>query len=137
MKYLLMLWMLVATTVFAQQNSDAPEPMIENSLIFRKFDNALFEKAQSEGKPILLIFSKFDCPGCRTQAPTLAKILKDPQYKDIEIFQIDFMKQQDLNKRFDAKGWTLLVAYRGSKEVKRDFGLKRPSELKNFLSTLL
>lgn len=137
MKYFLIFWMLLTTTVFAQQTKDEPEPMIENSLIFRKFDSALFEKAQSSGKSILLIFSKSDCPGCRTQAPTLAKILKEPEYKDLEIFQIDFMKQQDLNTRFDAKGWTLLVGFKGTKEVRREFALKRPSELKQFLNSLL
>lgn len=136
MKYLVVFFMLFSTLVFAQ-DTDQPEPMIENSLIFRKYDQQLFDKAQADNKPILLIFSKFDCPGCRTQAPTLAKVLKNPDYKNIEIFQIDFLKQQDLNKKFDAKGWTLLVGFKGKKEINREFGLHKPSQLNRFLKALL
>ena len=154
-KMILMFTVLICSQAFAQTNpqsvpsnpknlmypsfpaDDQPEPMIENSLIFRKFDLQLFEMAQKQGRSILLIFSKFDCPGCRTQAPTLAKILKDPEYKNIEIFQIDYLKQTDLNKKFNAPGWTLLVGFKGTNEVQRAPGLKQPSHLRNFLKFLL
>lgn len=136
--------MFFSSNVYAQDNqqasvqieNDYPEQMIENSLIFRKYDQTLFDRAQAEGKPILVIISKSDCPGCRTQAPTLAKILKDNEYKAIEVFQIDFINQPDLAKKFNAPGWTLLIGYKGKVEVNRQFALKRPSELKQFLKSL-
>lgn len=150
MKILILASILFSISAFAQSNSgitanqhsqnlenDQPEAMIENSLIFRKYDQAMFERAQAAGKSILVIISKSDCPGCRVQAPTLAKILKESKYGNIEIFQTDFINQPDLNKKFNTTGWTLLIGYKGSKEISRAYGLKRPSELKNFLMPLL
>ena len=145
MKFLIIASMLVFGAVQAQQpqqqapqqtENDYPEQMIENSLIFRKYDQALFDRAQAEGKPILVIISKGDCPNCRLQAPTLQKILKESEYKDIEVFQIDFINQPDLAKKFNAPGWTLLIGFKGKMEVNRQFALKSPSELKQFLKSL-
>lgn len=133
MKYFLIALMFFFATAHA---GDEPEAMIANSMIFRKFDQSLFDSAQAEGKPILVIVSKSDCPGCRTQAPTLAKILKESEYKDIEVFQTDFVNQPDLAKKFNAAGWTLLIAYKGKTEVNRAYGLMKPSQLKQFLITL-
>ena len=150
MKTLVIATILFSISAFAQTNSgmittqhsqnlegDQSEAMIENSLIFRKYDQAMFDRAQAEGKSILVIVSKSDCPSCRVQAPTLAKVLKESKYGNIEIFQTDYINQPDLNKKFNATGWTLLIGFKGTREVNRSYGLKRPSELKNFLMTLL
>ena len=112
---------------------DQPEPRIPNSLVLRKFNDALFEKAQKEGKLTLLVFSKSDCPGCTAQVPTLLKVLKDSTFQGIEVFQIDFINQPDLNQRFNVRGWTHLLAYKSGREIKRSAGQKSPSQIRNFL----
>ena len=112
---------------------DQPEPRIPNSLVLRKFNEALFEKAQKEGKLTLLVFSKSDCPGCTTQVPTLLKVLKDSAFQGIEVFQIDFINQPDLNQRFNVRGWTHLLAFKSGREIKRSAGQKSPSQIRNFL----
>ena len=112
---------------------DQPEPRISNSLILRPFNNEQFEKAQKDNKNIVLVFSKADCPGCRAQIPTLIKVLKEPEFQSIEVFQIDFINQPDLNKKFNVPGWTHLVGFKGNKEVKRAAGAKSPSQIRTFL----
>lgn len=112
---------------------DQPEPRIPNSLVLRKFNEALYEKAQKDGKMTLLVFSKSDCPGCTAQVPTLLKVLKDSAFQGIEVFQIDFINQPDLNQRFNVRGWTHLLAFKSGREIKRSAGQRSPSQIRNFL----
>jgi thiol-disulfide isomerase/thioredoxin len=155
MKLLLIITLLFSVSLFAQMNQqnnsanklnlaypdypadDQPEPQIANPMIFNKFDSAAFEKAQAGGKKILLVFTKYDCPGCKAQVPTLAKLLKNSEYKDIEVFQIDYLNQPELNKRFQITGWTILVGFKGTTEISRAPGLKSPSQINKFLKLLI
>jgi thiol-disulfide isomerase/thioredoxin len=103
----------------------------------RKFEDALFLQAQAAGKPILLVFSKSDCPNCTLQAPTLERLLKEDEFKGIEVFQIDFVNQKDLAARFNMNAWSALIGMKGADLRFRSVGLTKPADLRRELRRIL
>lgn len=117
--------------------SETPGPRVANSLILRKFDDATFTEVQAAGKPILLVFSKSDCPNCTLQAPTLERLLKEDEFKGIEVFQIDFVNQKDLAARFNMNAWSALLGMKGAEIRFRSVGLTKPADLRRELRRIL
>jgi thiol-disulfide isomerase/thioredoxin len=78
--------------------------------------------AQMEGKPILIEVTAPWCPTCKAQKPILSNLGKDPRFKDLVVFQIDFDTQKDLLRKFDVRMQSTLISYKGTKEVGRSTG---------------
>jgi thiol-disulfide isomerase/thioredoxin len=117
--------------------NDQPGPKISNSLVLRKYDEALFREAQNSGRPIIVVFSKSDCPGCTLQVPSLQRVLKDEEFKSIEVFQVDFINQREIAQRFNTQAWTAIIGFKGAEYRLRMQGLNRPSDLRRELRKLL
>ncbi|GJE56362.1 MULTISPECIES: thioredoxin family protein [Methylobacterium] len=96
-----------------------------------------FEAAQKAGKPILVEVSAPWCPICKTQKPILAGILKDPRFKDLQIFDIDFDSQKPALRSFNARTQSTLIAYKGDKEVGRSVGETQPEWIEGLVEKAL
>lgn len=88
----------------------------------KTFDAQAFEAAQMAGKPVLIEVTAPWCPTCKAQKPILSNLEKDPKFKDMVVFQIDFDTQKDLLRKFDVRMQSTLIAYKGTKEVGRSTG---------------
>ena len=88
----------------------------------RTFDEKAFEAAQMAGKPVLIEVTAPWCPTCKAQEPILSNLGKDPKFKDMVVFQIDFDTQKDLLRKFDVRMQSTLISYKGTKEVGRSTG---------------
>jgi thiol-disulfide isomerase/thioredoxin len=86
------------------------------------FDAKAFEAAQMAGKPVLIEVTAPWCPTCKAQKPILSNLGKDPKFKDMVVFQIDFDTQKDLLRKFDVRMQSTLISYKGTKEVGRSTG---------------
>lgn len=115
-------------TLFSAQASET------TSLIFRPFEEGSYSAAVKANKYILLVFSKSDCPSCLTQSPNLKKVLAEPAFAGIEVFQIDAIKSKDLTARFKVNGWTILILQKGEKEIGRGQGIMTQEHIRGFLS---
>ena len=98
--------------------------MAAPSLAAEKVDYtpAAFDAALSGGNPILVWIHASWCPTCKAQAPTLAKIEAESQYKDLMVFRVDFDSQKDAVKRFGARMQSTLIAFRDGRETGRSVG---------------
>lgn len=96
-----------------------------------------FEAAQKAGKPILVEVSAPWCPICKTQKPILARILKDPRFKDLQIFDIDFDSQKPALRSFNARTQSTLIAYKGDTEVGRSVGETQPEWIEGLVEKAL
>src|SRR5450432_3230809 len=76
----------------------------------KAFDAKAFEAAQKEGKPILVEVTAPWCPTCKAQAPILSNLAKDPKFKNVVAFQIDFDSQKDLLRKFDVRMQSTLIS---------------------------
>lgn len=88
----------------------------------KRFDAKAFEAAQMAGKPVLIEVTAPWCPTCKAQKPILFNLGKDPKFKDMVVFQIDFDTQKDLLRKFDVRMQSTLISYKGTQEVGRSTG---------------
>ncbi len=88
----------------------------------KPFDQASFEAAQSSGKPILIEVTAPWCPTCKAQAPILSKLMADPRFKNLVVYNIDFDSQKDLLRKFNVQRQSTLLVYRGNQEAGRSTG---------------
>ena len=93
------------------------------------YSPAAFDAALNSGKPVLVWIHASWCPTCKAQAPTLAKIEADPQYKDLTVVRVDFDSQKDAVKRFGARMQSTLIAFKDGKEIERSVGETDPAAL--------
>jgi len=88
-----------------------------------------FDAALAAGKPILVWIHASWCPTCKAQAPTLAKIEAEPQYKGLMVFRVDFDSQKDAVKRFGARMQSTLITFRDGRETGRSVGDTDPASI--------
>ena len=86
------------------------------------FDQTAFEAAQAAGKPILIEVTAPWCPTCKAQAPILARLKRDPKFKELVSFEIDFDSQKDLLKKFNVQMQSTLIVFKGKREAGRSTG---------------
>ena len=90
------------------------------------FDKKLFNRAQSEGKIIIVSsWIKF-CSSCASQMKVLKKAknegeLLDIKFDNIEYFSFD-VTNNEISDLFDIQYQTTLLIFKGNKEVYRSIG---------------
>jgi thiol-disulfide isomerase/thioredoxin len=89
---------------------------------WKPFSAAAFADAQKEGKSILVdIFAPW-CPVCRAQNPILVQLTREPQFKDLVVFKIDFDNQKSDVRALKASSQSTLIVYKGESEKGRTVG---------------
>ena len=87
------------------------------------FDQAAFDKLQTEGKPVLVIIHADWCGICKKQEPIIDDLLTTPALKTIAAFRVDFDQQKNIVKKFKASTQSTLIVFKGGKEVGRSTGV--------------
>ena len=117
-----------AVTVFAARAAP-PEP--------QPFTAEAFAAAQAQGKPILVDTYATWCEVCARQAPILDHLRAEPKFKDLVTFKVDFDRQKDVMRRFNARVQSTLIVFRGAKEVGRSVGETQPEWVEDLLEKTL
>jgi len=86
------------------------------------FDKAAFAAAVSAGKPTAVQFHANWCPTCKAQAPVVAALLAEPQFKDLTVFVADYDKESALKKELKVTQQSTFVVFKAGKEVTRSTG---------------
>ena len=90
------------------------------------FDKELFNKAQSEGKIVVVSSCKKYSSACANQMKVLQKakkegVLSDIKFDNIEYFSFD-VKNTEIANLIDVQFQTTLLIFKNSKEVYRSIG---------------
>ena len=90
------------------------------------FNKKLFDKAQSEGKVVVISSWIKYCTSCAGQMKILQNAknqgaLSDIKFDNIEYFSFDVTKK-DISNFFDVQYQTTLIIFKGNKEVYRSIG---------------
>ena len=88
----------------------------------RSFTPADFSAAQKAGKPILVEIHADWCPTCKAQAPIISELRKQPKFKELMVFRVDFDSQKDAVKQFRARSQSTLITFKGASETGRSVG---------------
>ena len=83
------------------------------------FDKALFDKAQSEGKIVVVSSWVKYCTSCASQMKVLDKAKND--FNNIEYFKFD-VRNKEIADLFNVKYQTTLLIFKNNKEVYRSIG---------------
>ena len=83
------------------------------------FDKTLFDKAQSEGKIVVVSSWVKYCTSCASQMKVLDKAKND--FKNIEYFKFD-VRNKEIADLFNIQYQTTLLIFKDNKEVYRSIG---------------
>ena len=90
------------------------------------FDKELFNKAQSEGKIVVVSSWMKYCSSCANQMKVLQKAKKEGELSDIKFDNIEYFSFDVTNREianlFDVQYQTTLLIFNGDKEVYRSIG---------------
>ena len=108
-----------------------------SSAEWKPFDAAAFAQAQKDGKPILVDIFAVWCPTCRAQNPILTQLTREPKYKDLVVFKIDFDTQKDAVRALKATSQSTLIVYQGETEKGRSVGDTNATSIEALLDQAL
>ena len=83
------------------------------------FNKALFDKAQSEGKIVVVSSWTKYCSSCASQMKVLDKAKND--FDNIEYFKFD-VQNKEIAKLFDVQYQTTLLIFKDNEEIYRSIG---------------
>lgn len=96
---------------------------------WKPFTQEDFAAAKKDGKSILVdIFAPW-CPVCRAQNPILTQLTREPEFKDLVVFKIDFDNQKADVRTLGATSQSTLITFKGEKETGRSVGETNPDKL--------
>lgn len=105
----------------------------DSPVAMEPYSQATFDKAQSEGKVILLDFYASWCPTCRKQHAILPGILAEKEFAGIVPLQIDFDNSDDLQKALKVGQQSTFVLFKGKTEVARSTGVTDGAKIREFI----
>ena len=84
------------------------------------FTNEIFQKAQLEGKTVVINSWNKTCTTCAKQVKILDQAKQD--FKDIIFLSFEQTKDKDIAKSLSIDYWTTIVVYKNDKEISRSIG---------------
>ena len=120
-KFFIIIFTLISFNTFAVDKSTT-------------FNNEIFEKAQFEGKTVVINSWNKTCYTCGKQV----KILNEAEKEFIDILFLSFeqTKDKEIAKLLDIEYWTTIVVYKGNKEISRTIGQTKKSEIYSQINSL-
>jgi len=104
---------------------------------WKNFTADEFATAQKAGKPILVDVFAAWCPVCRAQNPILTKLIREPKYKNLVAFKVDFDNQKDALRQFNVQRQSTLIVFKGKDELDRSVGDTSEQSIEGLLDKTL
>ncbi|MDC0519816.1 thioredoxin family protein [Candidatus Pelagibacter ubique] len=98
------------------------------------FNNEIFEKAQLDGKIVVINSWNETCTTCKAQIKILNQAEKD--FKDILFLSFEQEKDKTIAKQLGIDYWTTIVIYQNNKEVYRSIGQMNKDKIYSAIKSL-
>ena len=98
------------------------------------FSIEAFNKAQSDGKIVVINSWNKTCYTCAQQVKILDQAEKD--FKNVVFLSFEQQKDKDIAKFLNIEFWTTIVAYKGNKEVYRSIGQTEKAKIYSSIKSL-
>lgn len=94
------------------------------------FSTAAFDAAKAQGEPILVHVHADWCPTCRAQAPTVFALTREPAFRRLRVFRIDFDRQENDRLPLGVRQQSTLMVWRRGREIARTTGVTDPAAIR-------
>ena len=91
------------------------------------FTNEIFNKAQSEGKTVVINSWNKTCYTCAKQVKILDQAKKE--FNNILFLSFEQTKDKEIAKLLGIEYWTTIVVYKDNKEISRSIGETKKSKI--------
>ena len=98
------------------------------------FNNEIFEKAQLDGKIVVINSWNETCTTCKAQIKILNQAEKD--FEDILFLSFEQEKDKTIAKQLGIDYWTTIVIYQNNKEVYRSIGQMNKDKIYSAIQSL-
>ena len=98
------------------------------------FNKELFDKAQSDGKVVIVSSWINYCTSCASQMKVLDKAKKD--FDNIEYFKFD-VTNKEIAQMFDVQYQTTLLIFKNNEEVHRSIGQTNKDKIYSIIKSVL
>ena len=99
------------------------------------YQQGAFQAAQREGDPILIFVDASWCPTCAKERPILQHLYEMPEFRSLQVFNVDFDTSKPLLHRLGVQMQSTLIVYHGTKETGRLTGATDPRIIEQLLET--
>lgn len=101
------------------------------------FNQAQYEQAVAADKPVVVYFHADWCPTCRAQQPIIDKLLGEPQFKPVTLFEADFDTETALEKALRVTQQSTFVVFKQGHEATRSTGQTQEAAIRAVLQQAL
>ena len=98
------------------------------------FTNEIFQKAQLEGKTVVINSWNKTCTTCAKQVKILGEAKQD--FKEIIFLSFEQTKDKDIAKSLSIDYWTTIVVYKNDKEISRSIGQTNKKKIYSQIKSL-
>jgi thioredoxin 1 len=98
------------------------------------FTNEIFQKAQSEGKTVVINSWNKTCVTCAKQVKILDQAKKD--FKNIIFLSFEQTKDKEIAKSLGVNYWTTILVYKDNKEISRTIGQTNKEKIYSQIKSL-
>ena len=98
------------------------------------YSDGAFAAAQKAGKPILIDITAPWCPVCAKQHPILADLYTKPEFKDLQVFNVDFDTSKPLLHTLGVQMQSTMIVYHGATEEGRATGVTAAPAIHDLLA---
>ena len=98
------------------------------------FNNEIFEKAQLDGKIVVINSWNETCTTCKAQIKILNQAEKE--FEDILFLSFEQEKDKVIAKKLGIDYWTTIVIYQNNKEVYRSIGQMNKEKIYSAIKSL-
>ena len=98
------------------------------------FNNEIFEKAQLDGKIVVINSWNETCTTCKAQIKILNQAEKE--FEDILFLSFEQEKDKAIAKKLGIDYWTTIVIYQNNKEVYRSIGQMNKDKIYSAIKSL-
>ena len=86
---------------------------------YKDFDQAAFEAAEAQGRPVLIDVSAWWCPVCAVQLGTIRRTTVAAAYDKLTIFHVNYDREPQIWKSFGVHTQGTLIGFDHGHEVGR------------------
>ena len=101
---------------------------------FTAYSKGAFDAALKGPKPVLVHVHADWCPVCVKQEKVFNELSKTPEFGKLAAFKVDFDRDPDFRKAYGVNNQSIILVFRGGKEVARSGGVTDRTKIAEFVA---